>query len=447
MLATTIEDYARWLEERVPACGQFHATALGIARDLMPAYGAREDWRKLRLLERLSLPDAVHTFMVEWEDDQGQVQLQRGWRVQHANLLGPYKGGLRFQRGLQLDTLRFLALEQTYKGALTGLPLGGAKGGADFDAEGRSPREIMRFCQAFMTRLAPHIGPDRDVPAGDENVGEREIGFLFGQYRRLTGLHVGALTGKGPGYGGSKLRTEATGYGVAYMARAVLARQEQSLEGQRVVISGAGNVALHAAERCLQLGARVLAVSDSRGYCHFTGGLAPEQLGQIKRTKLEEDGHLADCAEAIGADYVPGGEVWEVGCDLALPCATQNEISKAQVEALAAGGCRLLVEGANGPVEPDSEDALAAADITRIPGKAANAGGVAVSNFELAQQEGRLPWTRETLDERLQQVMQAIHARCVAFGGGEDGQVDYVAGANRAAFDRLARALQAQGVG
>ena len=398
------------------------------------------------LLARLIEPDRVVQFRVPWVDDEGQVHVERGYRVQFNAALGPYKGGLRFHPSVNLSILKFLGFEQIFKNALTGLPMGGGKGGATFNPRGRSDHEIMRFCQSFMTELFRHLGPTTDVPAGDIGLGGREIGYLFGQYKRLANAFDGTLTGKAVGWGGSELRTEATGYGVIYLAEHALEHRGEGLEGKRVAISGSGNVALYAAELAIERGAKVLTLSDSDGFIHDPEGLDADKLDWIKALKQERRGRIHEFAEAFaGVSFHEGQAPWGVEVDLALPCATQNELDEKAAEALAQNGCTAVLEGANMPCTAKAVRTLRRASVLFVPGKAANAGGVATSGLEMSQNAAHRAWARDRVERRLREIMAAIHEQCIAYGEG-DGGVDYVRGANLAGFVRVARAMQAQGV-
>ena len=398
------------------------------------------------LLERMVEPERVIQFRVPWVDDKGQVRVNRGFRVQMSSAIGPYKGGLRFHPSVNLSILKFLAFEQVFKNSLTTLPMGGGKGGSDFDPKGKSDGEVMRFCQAFMGELFRHIGADRDVPAGDIGVGGREIGFLFGQYKKLSNEFSSVLTGKGLEYGGSLIRPEATGYGLVYFVQSMLRTQGQELEGQRVLISGSGNVAQYAAEKALQLGAKVLTVSDSDGYVLFGDrGMTEGQLADLLVLKNERRERLAVYAQEQGLQYVAGAKPWNLPCTVALPCATQNEIDAEEAKTLVLNGCRVVGEGANMPSTLEAVDVFLASKILYAPGKAANAGGVATSGLEMSQNAIRLNWTREEVDKRLFNIMADIHQACVEHGH-DQGFTNYVMGANIAGFIKVAEAMLAQGV-
>lgn len=416
-----------------------------VARDVVTIEKNDTAWASARVLRRLADPDQVLSFRVTWADDAGQVHVNRGWRVQASNAIGPYKGGLRFHPAVTLDDLRFLAFEQCFKNALTGLPLGGAKGGADFDPRGRSEAEIMRFCQAFMRKLAPHIGPDRDVPAGDINVGAREIGYLFGAWTEYAGQYGGALTGKGLSYGGSEMRVEATGYGLIYFVAAMLAAQGKDLNGMRVAISGKGNVARHAAQKAQAEGARVVTLSDTSGTLYAPDGLGAEAIDWVGAQKAA-GGDLSNPPKALNATFRADETPWQQEADIALPCATQNEIDADAAQALVSGGVQLLAEGANMPTTPDAVEVLRKAGVVYAPGKAANAGGVAVSGLEMSQNSHRRFLSADDVDDALRGLMRDIHDRVAAEGQGGSTGIDYARGANVAAFRKLARAITSQGV-
>lgn len=439
-----LETFLEHVSARNPHEPEFLQAVREVAESVFPVMSDQD--RQARLLERLVEPERTVIFRVPWVDDDGEVHVERGFRVQLSSALGPYKGGLRFHPSVNLSILKFLAFEQAFKNALTGLPLGAGKGGATFDPRGRSDVEIMRFCQSFMCELYRHLGPTTDVPAGDIGVGTREIGFLFGQYKRLSVTFDGSVTGKGPGWGGSRLRTEATGYGVIYFARAMLGAQERSLSRRTVAISGAGNVALYAAEQAICHEAQVITLSDSGGFIHKPGGLDTEQLEWIKALKFERRGRIYEAAEKFDdITYHEGAAPWGVPADLALPCATQNELDADHARALIDNGCVGVIEGANMPCTPEAIDAFHQASIAFGPGKAANAGGVATSAFEMSQNAQHTRWTRHQVDEKLAALMQRIHDRCAEHAGKGD-VIDYARGANISAFLRIAKALRAQGV-
>ncbi|MCB9675131.1 MAG: NADP-specific glutamate dehydrogenase [Alphaproteobacteria bacterium] len=401
---------------------------------------------KARILERLTEPERTVVFRVVWEDDRGEVHVNRGYRVQFNSAIGPYKGGLRFHPSVNLSILKFLGFEQIFKNALTGLPMGGGKGGSDFDPKGRSDAEVMRFCQSFMTELSRHIGPDTDVPAGDIGVGAREIGFLFGQYKRLANAWTGTLTGKGFAYGGSRIRPEATGYGAVYFTREMLGRAGREIAGLTAAVSGAGNVAQYTVEKLLELGAKVVTLSDSGGFVHDPDGIDAAKLAWVMELKNVRRRRISEYVEAFpNATWHPGERPWRVPVDLAFPCATQNEVDGDDARALVANGVLALTEGANMPCTLEAVGVLQAAGVLFAPAKAANAGGVAVSGLEMSQNSIRLRWTREEVDARLASIMHGIHAQCVEHGATADG-VDYVKGANTAGMARVVEAMLAYGV-
>lgn len=440
-----VADFMDIVVRRNPGETEFHQAVHEVAEKVVPVINRHPDYEEARILERLTEPDRILTFRVTWEDDAGNVRINRGYRVQQSNAIGPYKGGLRFDQSVTLSVLKFLAFEQVFKNALTTLPMGGAKGGSDFHPKGKSKHEIMRFCQSFMTVLSRHIGKDVDVPAGDIGVGAQEIGYLFGQYKRLQNEFTGAITGKGAAFGGSFIRTEATGYGCVYFAREMLQAQGDSIEGKRCLISGAGNVAQYAAEKLIDLGAKVLTISDRSGFLHFANGMTRPELLDIIHLKTNLRDELSELARERKLDFCPNQRPWAVPCDLAFPCATQNEIEEQDALELLRNGCRLVSEGANMPATPAASRAFQDAGILHGPGKAANAGGVAISGLEMTQNAIRLYWTREDVDERLQAIMRRIHEQCAEHGR-EDGRVDYVAGANIAAFKKVADAMLAYGI-
>ncbi|OQS35518.1 NADP-specific glutamate dehydrogenase [Chromobacterium haemolyticum] len=431
---------------RDPEQTEFHQAAAEVLHGLDDFLRSHPHLFDHGLLERLLEPERVILFRVSWVDDHGRVQVNRGYRVQMNSALGPYKGGLRFHPSVTLGTLKFLAFEQTFKNALTGLPLGGAKGGADFDPKGKSEGEVMRFCQAFASELFRHIGAETDVPAGDIGVGAREIGYLFGQHKRLSNQFSGVFTGKGPSYGGSLMRPEATGYGLAYFVERMLATRGQTLAGQRATLSGSGNVALYAAEKLLALGVRVISLSDSEGTLSLPDGLSPDLLAALVEHKHQRRGRLAAFAAHHGLDFLLGQRPWRLRCDIALPCATQNELDADDAEALLANGCFCVAEGANMPCSAQAAQRFQRAGALYAPGKASNAGGVAVSGLEMSQNATHLPWSAQEVDARLRRIMEEIHEACVRHGSQPDGAVDYARGANVAAFGKVAAAMLAQGV-
>lgn len=403
-------------------------------------------YQKASILERIVEPERVIMFRVPWIDDAGNMRVNRGFRIQMNSAIGPYKGGLRFHPSVNLSILKFLAFEQIFKNSLTTLPMGGGKGGSDFDPKGKSDNEVMRFCQSFMTELARHIGPALDVPAGDIGVGGREVGFMFGQYKRLRNEFSGVLTGKGYGYGGSLIRPEATGYGCVYFSTEMLSHIGQDLEDKIVVISGSGNVAQYAAEKAMEKGGKVVAMSDSGGFIYDPKGLNLEKLDFIKELKNERRGRIYEYAEKFeGVEYFEGETPWGLKCDVVYPCATQNELNEEDAKKLIENGCQLVAEGANMPCTPEAVALFQEARVLFGPGKAANAGGVAVSGLEMSQNSMRTQWSSEEVDSRLQNIMSEIHEQCVRYGCQDNGGVDYVKGANVAGFVRVAEAMLAQG--
>lgn len=444
-VAERMEAFMHGLERRNPGQPEYHQAVQEVAASVLPFIADKPHYQEAQILERMAEPDRVISFRVCWEDDSGNVRVNRGYRVQANNAIGPYKGGLRFHPTVNQSILKFLAFEQTFKNSLTGLPMGGAKGGANFNPKGKSAREVMRFCQAFMTELHRHIGADTDVPAGDIGVGGREIGYLFGQYKRLANEFTGVLTGKGLEYGGSLIRTEATGYGVVYFVQNILDLTGKNLDGRKVTISGAGNVALHAAEKAMELGAQVVTLSDSSGFVHDAKGIDADKLAFVKELKEARGGSLEVFAEEYQLPFHAGQRPWGVACELALPCATQNELNAQEARQLLDNGCMLVAEGANMPCEQAAVELFEEAGILFAPSKAANAGGVAVSGLEMSQNSARLSWEEAHLDSQLKQIMADIHGRCVRYGS-EQGQVDYLDGANIAGFVKVADAMLAHGV-
>jgi glutamate dehydrogenase (NADP+) len=417
-----------------------------VAETVLPFIENNPKYQGKMLLERMVEAERIIMFRVTWLDDQGNTQVNRGYRIQMNSAIGPYKGGLRFHPSVNLSILKFLAFEQTFKNSLTTLPMGGGKGGSDFDPKGKSDNEIMRFCQSFMTELCKHIGADTDVPAGDIGVGGREVGFMFGQYKRIRNEFTGVLTGKGISFGGSLIRPEATGYGCVYFAQSMLGTKDESFIGKTVVVSGSGNVAQYAAEKAMQLGGKVVTFSDSAGYIYDAEGINEEKLAYVMEIKNVNYGRISDYIKKYpNAKYVAGGKPWEVKCDIALPCATQNELNGDEAKQLLANGCICVAEGANMPSTPEAVIAFQEAKILFAPGKASNAGGVATSGLEMSQNSLRLSWTREEVDERLQGIMNAIHQSCLTYGT-EGDYIDYVKGANIAGFVKVADAMLAQGV-
>ena len=435
------------VERRNPGQTEFIQAVQEVAEDIFDFIADKEDYHRWQILRRIAEPDRVVSFRVCWEDDNHNIRVQRGYRVQNNNAIGPYKGGIRFHPSVNRSILKFLAFEQTFKNALTGLPMGGGKGGANFNPKGKSDGEIMRFCQSFMTELFRHIGADVDVPAGDIGVGAREIGYMFGQYKRITGSWEGVLTGKGLEYGGSLIRTEATGYGAVYFLENMLKTRGQDLVGKKAVISGSGNVATHAAEKIVQLGGKVLTLSDSEGFVHDPAGIDQEKIDWVKAHKTRRRGRISQYADEFkGATFHAGQRPWNVPCDVALPCATQNELLGDDARTLIANGCIAVSEGANMPTNLEGVHLFRAAKLLYAPGKASNAGGVAVSGLEMSQNSARISWKEEQLQQLLREIMDGIHMRCLEYGDRGGGYVDYVKGANIAGFKKVADAMLAFGV-
>ena len=435
------------LKQRFPNEPEYIQAVSQVLPTIEEEYNKHPEFEKSNLVERLCIPDRVIEFRVTWTDDQGKVHTNMGYRIQHNNVIGPYKGGIRFHKSVNLGILKFLAFEQTFKNSLTTLPMGGAKGGSDFSPRGKSDAEVMRFCQAFMTELYRHIGPDEDVPAGDIGVGGREVGYMFGMYKKLTHEWSGVLTGKGREFGGSLIRPEATGYGTAYFLTSMLETRGISLEGKSVLISGSGNVAQYATEKCIQLGAKVLTLSDSDGYIYDPDGIDRAKLDYVMELKNVERGRIKEYVEEYpNAVYHAGERPWGEKADIALPCATQNEINGEQAQTLVNNGVIAVAEGANMPSTPEAVKAFQDAKILYAPGKASNAGGVAVSGLEMSQNSERLSWTSEEVDNRLKLIMKDIHENCVKYGTQADGYINYVKGANVAGFMKVAKAMMAQGI-
>lgn len=442
-----LSTFMEGVRKRNPGQSEFIQAVQEVAQDIYEFIGDKEEYHHYQILRRIAEPDRIVSFRVCWEDDNHNIRVQRGWRVQNNNSIGPYKGGIRFHPSVTESVLKFLAFEQTFKNALTGLPMGGGKGGANFNPKGKSDHEVMRFCQSFMTELYRHVGADVDVPAGDIGVGGREIGYMFGQYKRITNQFTGVLTGKGLEYGGSLIRTEATGYGAVYFLQNMLKARGTDLEGRTAVISGSGNVATHAAEKITQLGGKVLTLSDSEGFIHDPDGIDQEKIDWVKAHKTRRRGRISDYAkEFTGASFNGGMTPWGVPCDVALPCATQNELLGMDARALVSGGCIAVAEGANMPTNLEGVHVFKEARILFAPGKAANAGGVAVSGLEMSQNSERRAWKEAELQQLLLDIMAGIHDRCVAYGRTPDGYVDYVKGANIAGFKKVADAMLAFGV-
>jgi len=441
----SVESFLARLKKRDPDQPEFHQAVEEVLRSLWPFLEANPHYLTSGILERICEPERALVFRVSWVDDQGKVQVNRGFRIQMNSAIGPYKGGLRFHPSVNLGVLKFLAFEQTFKNSLTSLPMGGGKGGSDFDPKGKSDAEVMRFCQAFMSELYRHIGADVDVPAGDIGVGAREIGFLFGQYKRLSNQFTSVLTGKGMTYGGSLIRPEATGFGCVYFAEEMLKRRGQSVEGKRVAISGSGNVAQYAARKVMDLGGKVISLSDSEGTLYCEAGLSEEQWLALLELKNVRRGRISELASAHGLEFRAGQLPWSLACDIALPCATQNELDAEAARTLLRNGCVCVAEGANMPTTLEAVDIFIEAGILFAPGKASNAGGVAVSGLEMSQNAMRLLWTAGEVDSKLHAIMQSIHHACVHYGE-DNGQINYVKGANIAGFVKVADAMLAQGV-
>jgi len=418
-----------------------------VAETVIPYIASKEIYNGKNILLRMVEPERVLMFRVPWIDDSGEIVVSRGYRIEMNSAIGPYKGGLRFHPSVTLSILKFLAFEQVFKNALTTLPMGGGKGGSDFDPKGKSDGEIMRFCQSFMSELFRHIGPNTDIPAGDIGVGGREIGYLFGMYKKLRNEFTGVLTGKGMSWGGSLIRPEATGYGTVYFAQSMLGTRGDSLKGKTVTVSGSGNVAQYACEKATQLGAKVITLSDSGGYIYDEEGIDADKLAFVMDLKNNKRGRISEyVAKYPNAKYVAGERPWGEKCDIAMPCATQNEVDLEDAKKLLANGCFVISEGANMPSKPDAIIAFQDANILYAPGKASNAGGVATSGLEMSQNSLRINWTREEVDERLKKIMHDIHDSCIKYGKKDDGTVDYVTGANIAGFVKVADAMLSQGV-
>ena len=434
------------LKRRFPNEPEYIQAVSQVLPTIEETYNQHPEFEKSNLIERLCIPDRVYEFRVTWTDDRGQVHTNMGYRIQHNNAIGPYKGGLRFHSSVNLGILKFLAFEQTFKNALTTLPMGGAKGGSDFSPRGKSNAEVMRFCQAFMTELWRNIGPDVDVPAGDIGVGGREVGYLFGMYKKLTHEYSGTFTGKGLEFGGSLIRPEATGYGNVYFLQEMLATKGIDIKGKTVCVSGSGNVAQYTVDKLIDLGAKVVTLSDSNGYIYDPDGIDMEKWNYVMELKNIERGRIREYAEKYNVKYVEGGRPWGEKCDIALPSATQNEIDGDDARKLVANGVIAVGEGANMPSTPEAIKVFQDARILYSPGKASNAGGVSVSGLEMSQNSERLSWTREEVDQKLHSIMKNIHAACVQYGTEKDGYVNYVKGANVAGFMKVAKAMMAQGI-
>lgn len=443
----SITSFIESVAKKNPNEPEFIQAVTEVAETVIPFIEENKKYQNKMLLERMVESDRIIIFRVVWIDDKGETQVNRGYRIQMNSAIGPYKGGIRFHPSVNLSILKFLAFEQTFKNSLTTLPMGGGKGGADFDPKGKSDNEVMRFCQAFMTELSKHIGANTDVPAGDIGVGGREVGYMFGQYKRLKNEFTGVLTGKGISFGGSLIRPEATGYGVVYFAQSMLATKGDSFSGKTVVVSGSGNVAQYTVEKAIQIGAKVVTMSDSDGYIYDFEGIDAEKLAYIMEIKNELRGRISDYINKYpNAKYIAGKHPWEVKCDVALPCATQNELNEDEAKTLVANGCICVTEGANMPSTPEAIIVFQKAKLLFSPGKASNAGGVATSGLEMSQNSLRLSWTAQEVDQKLKEIMLNIHASCVKYGSDVSGYIDYVKGANIAGFVKVADAMLAQGV-
>jgi len=442
-----INDFMEMVKTRNNHEPEFLQAVQEVAETVIPYIVEKDIYHGKNILLRMVEPERLISFRVSWVDDDGEIQVNRGYRIQMNSAIGPYKGGLRFHPTVNASILKFLAFEQVFKNSLTTLPMGGGKGGSDFDPKGKSDNEIMRFCHAFMSELFRHIGPSTDVPAGDIGVGAREIGFMFGMYKKLKNEFTGVLTGKGQSWGGSLIRPEATGYGTVYFAQNMLKLKDDTFKDKTVVISGSGNVAQYAAEKALELGAKVVTMSDSGGYIYDEDGIDTDKLAYIMELKNEKRGRISEYADKYeSAKFFKGERPWSIKCDIALPCATQNELNGDEAKALIENGCMCVSEGANMPSTPEAIHEFQKAKIMFAPGKASNAGGVATSGLEMSQNALRMSWSREEVDERLKDIMEDIHDSCVEYGKEEDGSVDYVKGANIAGFVKVADAMLAQGV-
>jgi glutamate dehydrogenase/leucine dehydrogenase len=446
ILNVKVNEFMAKVIAKNPGESEFHQAVQEVVESLMPFIEANPKYKHAKILERMTEPERVIMFRVSWVDDNGEIQVNRGFRIQMSSAIGPYKGGIRLHPTVNLGILKFLAFEQVLKNSLTTLPMGGAKGGSDFDPKGKSDNEIMRFCQAFMTELCKHIGADTDVPAGDIGTGGREIGYMFGQYKRIRNEFVGVLTGKGLEWGGSLIRPEATGYGSVYFAEEMLRTRKDSLKGKICLVSGSGNVAQYTVEKLLQLGAKPITLSDSSGYIVDPVGIDAEKLAWVMELKNIRRGRISEYAEKFGCKFVPGKTPWGEKCDCAFPSATQNEVNADDAKMLVKNGCFVVSEGANMPSTPEAVEIFQDAKILYGPGKAANAGGVATSGLEMTQNSMRLPWSREEVDAKLHQIMINIHETCVKYGTEPNGYINYVNGANIGGFIKVAEAMIAQGV-
>ena len=446
LLEVQVNEFMSKVIARNPGESEFHQAVKEVVESLLPFVEENPKYKYAKILERIVEPERVILFRVPWVDDSGEIQVNRGFRIEMNSAIGPYKGGLRFHPTVNLGILKFLAFEQVFKNSLTTLPMGGGKGGSDFDPKGKSDNEIMRFCQSFMSELSRHIGPNTDVPAGDIGVGGREIGYLFGQYKKLRNEFTGVLTGKAIEWGGSLIRPEATGYGAVYFAEEMLKTRNEGIKNKITAISGSGNVAQYAADKILDLGGKVVTFSDSSGYIYDKDGIDKEKLAWIMDLKNIRRGRVKEYADKFGAKYFEGKRPWNIKCDIALPCATQNEINENEAKELVKNGCIAVSEGANMPSTPEAVEVFLEKKILYGPGKAANAGGVAVSGLEMTQNSMRLPWTRDEVDNRLHHIMVSIHETCVKYGKDSSGFINYVNGANIGGFIKVADAMLAQGI-
>lgn len=440
------KDVLTELKRRFPNEPEYHQAVAEVLTTIEDVYNQNIEFEKSNLIERLCIPDRIFSFRVTWTDDQGNVHTNMGYRIQHNNAIGPYKGGVRFHSSVNLSILKFLAFEQTFKNSLTTLPMGGAKGGSDFNPKGRSNAEIMRFCQAFVLELWRNIGPGTDIPAGDIGVGGREVNFMYGMYKKLARENSGTFTGKGLESGGSLIRPEATGYGNVYFLLEMLKTRNVDLKGKTVAVSGSGNVALYTVQKLNELGAKVVTMSDSSGYIYDPDGIDDEKLEFMMELKLFYRGRIKEYADKYGCKYVAGGRPWGEKCDIAMPSATQNELNGEDAGALVANGCIAVSEGANMPSTPEAITVFLENKLLYAPGKAANAGGVATSGLEMCQNAQKISWTREEVDAKLKEIMKSIHSQCVKYGSQPDGFVNYVKGANVAGFIKVARAMMDQGI-
>lgn len=446
ILNVQVDEFMAKVIAKNPGETEFHQAVREVVESLMPFIEENPKYKQGKILERMVEPERVIMFRVPWLDDKGEIQINRGFRVQMNSAIGPYKGGIRFHPTVNLGILKFLAFEQVFKNSLTTLPMGGGKGGSDFDPKGKSDNEVMRFCQSFMTELSKHIGADTDVPAGDIGVGGREIGYLFGQYKRLRNEFTGVLTGKGINWGGSLIRPEATGYGVVYFAQEMLKTKGDDIKGKTVCVSGSGNVAQYAVQKLIQLGAKPVTMSDSSGFIYDPQGIDEEKLQFIFNLKNVRRGRISEYATKYGVQFFEGQRPWGIKCDVAMPCATQNELNETEAKSLIANGVQIVCEGANMPSTAEAVEVFQKAKILYSPGKASNAGGVSTSGLEMTQNSERLPWTREEVDARLHQIMINIHQTCVKYGKEADGHINYVKGANIGGFIKVADSMLDQGL-